>query len=898
MASKFRLLFIVTMFEVLPTPKTGNQPFSGAWKITAFAGAFGLLVSSCSQIPAEKSSRDAGPLWPGKQPDGSVLLHNEWSLKPAGAQVELRSSNLRVAASKVLALGSATITATVLAPDSPGALLDLVVRLPDGRRSLLPTAISIAASPATAQANPSLSKPTNDTAAFRRFDLNADRVASVNVHDHWSQFNQNIYPSSLDSDALLVTRSATDTMGLFKSKPYDGIDFNCGCQGYPSYVDYAVTPPQYATSIGLLSMAKGVFNGTGEFNDYNEPVLRLRWTFADGDTDTAGQTIRVGKHVRNWRSDAPLDCNGSQPYYVLPPDSLAAVLYTGPLPPPWTPGDAYYDAAELPLAPGNRSKRLASLRIAAVGHTDNCSDGRHLYTEHFLYGVSIWPNFRVANSQGQPVMRQSQNTNQPHGGYLYGNAAVGTRRTTDVTACQVASMAMAYTFAGFPCTVDSLNAFLQRSKGYEPDAVAYANFVSPSGDVIHYKALGGTKLRVNNTFLVEHGVYNPLATYRVTVEGPDGQASRIATYSSTTISLGDTGRVYWRLIPGVADNYTHNPRLRSIDLTESPLLAAKVESLLVRDIPVQLNVHPTAVTGHFVVADGWTSSFRPDGSARGTYSIEDPYDDRNFTKLIEARVINGRLQDYKNSFTLARYVVPTAQEPAGPAAATSDPLGLAIFASGARRVEVIDPLGRRMLRDVGSGEGVYEIPDASIEDVSSEHDNGDDADDSLTAYDVHIPTAFDGHYTVRVYSDDGLSMSASGYDANGIFASDDVADTTARPTGNVYDVLYDGFGRSIVVTHTSTLDVWSIPFDRGLLRVRRCPTAGPVEFVITGAELAGDAIDVFDIRGCRVGAVQMAPGPGTQTVSWDWRLAGCRPGVYLARLRSRANSMARFVVLR
>jgi hypothetical protein len=48
-----------------------------------------------------------------------------------GARVELRSSNLRVTASTVLALGSATITATVLAPDSPGALLDLLVRLPD-----------------------------------------------------------------------------------------------------------------------------------------------------------------------------------------------------------------------------------------------------------------------------------------------------------------------------------------------------------------------------------------------------------------------------------------------------------------------------------------------------------------------------------------------------------------------------------------------------------------------------------------------------------------------------------------------------------------------------------------------------------------------------------------------
>ena len=99
-----------------------------------------------------------------------------------------------------------------------------------------------------------------------------------------------------------------------------------------------------------------------------------------------------------------------------------------------------------------------------------------------------------------------------------------------------------------------------------------------------------------------------------------------------------------------------------------------------------------------------------------------------------------------------------------------------------------------------------------------------------------------------------------------------------------------------MVSHTSTLDVRSTPFDLALLHVRRCPTTGPVEFVITGAELTGGAIDVFDIRGRRVGVVQV-PGAGTRTVSWDWRLAGCLPGVYLARVRSRGDSMTRFVVL-
>ena len=94
-----------------------------------------------------------------------------------GAQVELTGSKVAVLASGVLAVGSTALSATVRAPDSPGGLLDLLVRLPDGRTAQLPAAIAVSAPMATAQASPSLSKPTNDAAAFRTFDLYADRVA-------------------------------------------------------------------------------------------------------------------------------------------------------------------------------------------------------------------------------------------------------------------------------------------------------------------------------------------------------------------------------------------------------------------------------------------------------------------------------------------------------------------------------------------------------------------------------------------------------------------------------------------------------------------------------------------------------------------------------------------------
>ena len=152
---------------------------------------------------------------------------------------------------------------------------------------------------------------------------------------------------------------------------------------------------------------------------------------------------------------------------------------------------------------------------------------------------------------------------------------------------------------------------------------------------------------------------------------------------------------------------------------------------------------------------------------------------------------------------------------------------------------------------------------------------------------------------MNVYSDDGLALSASGYVSTGIFASDGAVDTTAAAVGNTYDVLYSGAGQTVTVTHTGTLGVNNpLPLGPSHLRVRASPATGPVEFVLTGTQAAGDIIDVFDIGGRRVGAMQITASAGAQTVTWDWRGVGVRPGVYLARLRSRGSELTRFVVLR
>ncbi len=627
-----------------------------------------------------------------------------------------------------------------------------------------------------------------------------------------------------------------------------------------------------------------IYAGTGVFADFGKPLATVTVTYVDGDTSIA--RLSVGTHVRDYFNSGPLTCAGTNhPLHTArPSDPKTSYVYEV--------GGRYLDAQELPLPKIKRSKRVASVRFDGVLLSRICGPPFpvNIYAGSRLAAFSLWPRFKIVNGSADTVVRQSQTTGHRHGGYLAGNEVVGWRRFTDATGCKITALAMAYTFAGFNCSVDSLNAFLQRKNGYNPSQVCVLSGVAPDGSSVTFTPHTGddTRLRDGDTFLVERGVRsNPLATYQVTSAG---HATRIGQHNTSVIPVvNDVGRVYWNSIPTIADTYTH-PRLRSVPIPEGPNTAALVESLLVHDIAVQLNVGPYG--GHWVVADGMTSSFRPDGGARGTYSIKDPFDERNFTKLIEGQ--------YQNVFTQARYVEPAGLPLGSPAlAASGQSAGLSLLADGARRIEIVDPLGRRMMRDAATGEGTYEIPGATIEDVHSEHDNGGSADGLPTAYEIDVPTAVDGRYIVNVYNDVGLSLSASGYDASGVFATDIVAVTTAGPVGSTYEVMYSSSAGSLTIGYSGVLGVEPVPqAAHSSLHVRRSPASGPVEFRVTGLARGRDVVEIFDVRGRRVGAVECSYGVGTESVTWDWRAEGCSPGVYLARLRSGTTAVVRFVVIR
>src|SRR5690349_12856009 len=72
-----------------------------------WGGVLLLLAAACvptrrqpgalSEVPSAMPT-SSGSFWPGKRPDGSVLLPNQWSLRPVGRQIELGDFPVNIAA--------------------------------------------------------------------------------------------------------------------------------------------------------------------------------------------------------------------------------------------------------------------------------------------------------------------------------------------------------------------------------------------------------------------------------------------------------------------------------------------------------------------------------------------------------------------------------------------------------------------------------------------------------------------------------------------------------------------------------------------------------------------------------------------------------------------------------
>ena len=285
--------------------------------------------------------------------------------------------------------------------------------------------------------------PSNAAAGYTLLDLYSNRLNSAGINDN---INLSVYPAYLTSPSLLVTRSSTDTVGLFNSQPNRAVNFEANGGTPASYVTFLITLPQYATSIGTLSMGYELFNGTGGFADCGKPLLRTVVTYADGDSATS--TLSVCSQLRDWANAGPAFCPDAQPPAISPPtDPLAGVVYQQASP------GFYYDVQELRLPPQKRNKRVSTLRVQGVLLDHLCSISvPHLYAGSYLCGLSLWPNFSVVNRAGQSIAPQFQNdgswANTPYGGYLYGGSPVGSWRFMKNTGCFVSCLSMLNNYFG------------------------------------------------------------------------------------------------------------------------------------------------------------------------------------------------------------------------------------------------------------------------------------------------------------------------------------------------------------------------------------------------------------------------------------------------------------------
>jgi hypothetical protein len=568
---------------------------------------------------------------------------------------------------------------------------------------------------------------------------------------------------------------------------------------------------------------------------------------------------------------------------VQVPDSLAKELWSGALPsPPWTPGDAYYDAVELPLAPANRSKRLASLRIAAVGHTDNCSDGRHLHTEHFLYGSSIWPNFRIKNRLGEDLPSYSQGGSQPYGGYVIGDSLYGQRKNLSANGCLLSCYAMALKYYGLDYTPAALNTYLQSTRGGYFRAVS-GEISNVNGYNVTFKN-ASADVRTNTEFLIERAVRQPLATVKVlSRSGADGAGVILRRHLPGSIQAGDACVVYGDIDP------SRIVRLGAFAIENYGGSGAPdlVERALLDSLPVILQEpgNPT----HFVVAHGWEPAFVSASSARGTYSVRDPGFD--VKRLIENR--------YDNKFSAARGL--RRKNPSGvPApqfAATVDEDAdetLTIGINGPARAYITDPLGRVIRLDEQLGKYVTSIPDV----VTDRRLAVDDHDDPATGGEpidlICLQNAVAGQYDLVVQGEAEGVVWVSGSAYHGVTAEAHAALFHVASSGMQaqYRLAYlPKASPAVDLEFLSTTDVPQSQRPEQLtLRLAANPARGQMALIYGLAPGVSGILDFFDISGRRIRSIQlMGRSSGEQWAWWDGRDDNgvARPsGIHFVRVRA------------
>ncbi len=757
--------------------------------------------------------------------------------------------------------------------------------------------------------------PTTAAEPFEKIHIYNDRTKAVTVPstitDHVNISN---YDASLNSTNYKVLVDSMPT-ALFHSFAYDATNLRIQNSGDSAKVEYTLSPPRYATHVGLLLMAFNVFNGTGGFADLGKTAATVTVTFEDNSTYI--ETFTVGNRLRSHRTGQNCLTPGPQPLYTgNPTNALWSNVWSG--------GGFFYDLNQIRLPADKRRFKVTKVGIEGSRIAHNC-DSINIYGGVRVHGISVWSKFLVGNSSnftvGPHYQCQSDWNTVPYGGYRYGNAVYGTHGKICSMGCALSCISSLHEFFGVASTPETLNDWLQRNRGFMPTEFVEVTAIPgglDEGDEVQVRDIGRSPLEAGFEVLIDRVPYaDPIATLLPlarTPSDPPGHRMAIITrlFGSThTITVGSKGRLYRKVswVKAAQGRSSGAWRIEENDLGGSNLAEA-VEAELVAGRPVLLNVDNYH---HWVVARGMEPDDRGNLSP-GTYSIADVgyAQPSSSGKLPEQLTFDGWRATGAagaNLFSRAKQCIgaaapaPGLEGPDSPAVTAGS---IVITVEGAAAADVEDPSGKKIEYDPGQDTYTSDIP-GSLIDHNWFFEDLDTGELESGPFEImEIPEALDGTYdvTVRGSTGDEFNLQIADYDDDGT-CNTATAEGLIGPGGQSrYQVAYSSVpGTAPIITNITT----SVPEAPGLPEPPLSLAMAPNPFrdscrLTFRIESAGHvSLTVYDAQGRLITSlVEMHRSAGDHAFVWDGRDSSGRPapkGVYFVHLKAGDQSLTRSLVI-
>lgn len=519
-------------------------------------------------------------------------------------------------------------------------------------------------------------------------------------------------------------------------------------------------------------------------------------------------------------------------------------------------------------------------------------------------GTLILTRFHIRGDQDREVVTQKQNDStwaaDPYGGYMVNGPLVGATRTIATHGCLLTCLSMIANYFGAASTPDTLNSYLQRTRGWGPKMPFLVS-------AVRGQSVGDTVIverTTDSSYVFQHGD-------RAVIERIDG-SPMAGVQLIDTLSHGELSSV-------ILDRYGTSDTIHTalpvimyvepifrkiskfiIDSGGSPLgwknawTADDVERSLAQALPAILAVNPDShcQATHAILGDGMTVHYDPiGGQHRGTYSIHDPASQRD--DLVSSR--GGNVFMYG--------IVPWVLT--GKSNYGQESVTISLSGPAHLWVSVPDDGGEiwwdwelgRYASGVDGALAIRGLPIGSVGDSVAQ----------FVSDHVELPGLWDGDYAVNVIGDTNgsFALDVSGSDRNGQV-------TSAHKYGYIvgggimsYSISYSSEPGSAVEIGMDPAGVDGRRFSSCGLSVAVTPTpvVEAATIRITLASAAMVRTNVYDVAGRSVG--EIAPRysvAGGYSIGWrpvtpDGR--ALPSGVYFLRVSAGADlAIRRILILR